>query len=563
MIGQHLRLGAGVLAVFTALAALSACGPQKVSRMACPAGKVCLEYGNGSDPTTLDPQKMSLTSEAAIVRALSEGLYKDSANGDPVLGLAASAPEVSADGLTWTFKLRAAKWSDGEPVTARDFVFSYRRMLDPNTASDYAYLLYLLKNGQAVNAHKARPEDLGVEAPDDHTLVLRLEHPAPFLPQLLKHQSFYPVPEHTIRKWGDAWVQPGHYVGAGPYKLTASKLGDYVRVEKNAFYGDGYGAGGPCIDRIDFLPTSDVVSAERRVRRGEIDINDSIQSSKVRFLRQPDQIPRYVHTHVYLSTSYVIFDTRNPDLKKLAVRQALSMSIDRNFITDKLMRAGQAPTYSFVPPGMAGYVPDEQRPKPYWYPLNFQQRLAEAKRLLAAAGYTQQHPLKFELKAGNSTDTILLVQAMQSDWRSIGIDVGLRQEEPQIAFQDFKIRDFDVGLVSWIMDYDDPMTFLGLMKSDTGGQNYGDYNNPAYDALLNQADHEPDGAKRAIILARAEQMVVDDADVAPVYNGVNRNLVNPNVTGWTDNYGDIHPVGYLCMKPASPATESRTTPSKP
>ena len=556
MIGHPLRLGAP--ATLAALALLTGCGPQKISRMACPAGKVCLEYGNSTDPTSLDPQKVTLTSEAVIMRALSEGLYKDDSNGDPIFGLASSA-ETSPDGLTWTFKLRPAKWSDGAPITARDFVFSYRRILDPKTAASYAYLVYLLKNGQLANQGKAPLESIGVEAPDDQTLVLHLDHPAPFLPQMLKHQAFYPVPEHVVRKWGDAWTQPGHYVGAGPYKLVDSRLGDYIRVDKNPYYGDGYGKGGPCVDRVDFLPISDAVSAERRVRRGEIDINDTVQSSKIKFLRQPDQIPTYVHTHTYLSTAYVIFNTHNPNLRKLAVRQALSMTIDRDFITGKLMRAGQAPTYSFVPPGMAGYVPDNQRPRPYWINLTFTQRQAEAKRLLATAGYTPSHPLKFELKAGNSTDTILLVQAMQSDWRAIGIDVGLRQEESQIAFQDFQVRDFDVGLVSWILDYDDPMTFLALMKSDTGEQNYGDYNNPAYDALLNQADHEADGAKRALILARAEQMVIDAADVAPVYNGVNRNLVNPRVTGWKDNYGDIHPVAYLCMTPQIPATAGRTS----
>ena len=555
MSGQFLRAGAAILGVCAAALALAACGAaeQKISRPACPASQVCLEYGNSGDPTSLDPQTVTQTNEATIMRSLMEGLYQDDAEGKAVPGLA-SETQTSPDGLTWTFKLRPAKWSDGAPVTARDFVFSYRRILSPALASSYAYLLYVLKNGQEINSNTASPESLGAEAPDDHTLVLHLTHPAPYLPQLLKHQSFYPVPEHAIRRWGGAWVQPGHYVSDGAYKLVDFRLGDYVRLAKNPLY---YDAAKVCVDRVDLLPITDAVSAERRVRRGEMDVNDTIQSSRVAYLRSPGQIPDYVHTHTYLSTSYVIFNTHVPALARRDVRQALSMTIDRDFLTRKLLRAGQAPTYSFVPPGMSGYVPDDQRPRPYWYRLTFPQRMAEAKRLLAAAGYGPGHPLKLELKTANSTDSVLLAQAIQADWRVLGVDVKFRQEEGQIAFQDFKIKDFDVGLVSWILDYDDPLTFLGLMKSDTGAQNYGDFNNPRYDALLNQADHEADGAKRARLLAQAEQLVVDDADIAPVYNGVNRNLVNPRITGWKDNFGDIHPAKFLCVRGAGAAATGR------
>ncbi|MBS0410351.1 MAG: peptide ABC transporter substrate-binding protein [Proteobacteria bacterium] len=538
-------MGLGALAL-----AMTGCGEQKVSRQACPAGQVCLEYGNSVDPTSLDPQLMTLTSEATIARAAFEGLYQDDPFGKATPGLATSA-ETSPDGLTWTFHLRPARWSDGQPLTAHDFVFAFRRIVTPATGSAYAYLFYIVKNGQEINGAKGPPpEALGVEAPDDRTLVLHLVHPAPFLPQLLKHQAFYPVPEHVVRKFGDAWTQPGHIVSDGAFKITAWRLADLLRVERNPYY---YDADKVCADRVDFLPLSDAVSAERRVRRGEIDINDTIQSSRVAYLRQPDQIPTYVHTHTYLSTAYVIFNTHVPALANRDVRQALSMTIDREFITAKLMRAGQIPAYSFVPPGMSGYVPDAERPSPAWRGLTFAQRQAEARRLLAKAGYGPGHPLTFEVKTSNATDSVQIAQVMQADWAAIGVDARLRQEEGQIMFQDFNIRDFNVGLVSWILDYDDPLTFLDLMRSGTGAQNYGDYRNPAYDALLDQADHETDSSKRARILARAEQMVVDDADIAPVYYGVNRNLVNPNVTGWTDNFGDIHPAKYLCLVGHGPA----------
>lgn len=552
---NFLRARAAIVGLGAVLV-LTGCGqhPPKIARQACPPGKLCLEVGNSYDPTSLDPQTMTLVNEATIARSMFEGLYQDDPDGKAVLGMATDA-QTSPDGLTWTFHLRPAKWSDGTAVTARDFVFAYRRIVSPATGSAYAYLFYLLKNGQAINGpHGPAPETLGVEAPDDRTLVLHLVHPAPFLPQLLKHQAFYPVPEHTIRKWGDAWTKPGNMVSNGAYAVTQWRLGDYVRLEKNPQY---YDAGKVCVDRVDFLPLSDAVSAERRIKRGEIDVNDTVQSSRVAFLRQPGQMPDYVHTHTYLSTAYVIFNTHDPDLAKRDVRQALSMTIDREFITAKLMRAGQIPAYSFVPPGMSGYVGDEQRPSPAWRGLTYPQRQAEAKRLLAKAGYGPGHPLKFEMKTSNATDSVQIAQAMQADWLSIGVQAKFRQEEGQIMFQDFNVRDFDLGLVSWILDYDDPLTFLSLMRSDTGAQNYGDYRNPAYDALLDQADHEVDIAKRAGILAKAEQMVVDDADIAPVYYGVNRNLVNPRVTGWTDNFGDIHPAKFLCVKPATAAASGR------
>lgn len=559
MSGKFLRAGLALLVVGAVSVALTGCTKHevKVARPLCPSGKVCLEYGNSTDPTTLDPQMMTLVNEATIARAVFEGLYQDDAMGKATLGLATAA-QTSPDGLTWTFQLRPAKWSDGAPLTAHDFVFAYRRMLTPATASPYAYLLYVLKNGQAINGpHGPPPETLGVEAPDDHTLVLHLEHPAPYMPQLLKHQAFYPVPEHVVSRWGETWTRAEHFVGDGPFKLAAFRLGDYVRVEKNPLY---YAADKICLDRIDFLPLSDAVSAERRVRRGEIDVNDTVQSGRVQFLRQPDQIPRYVHTHTYLSTSYVIFNTHVPALANRDLRQAISMTIDRDFITAKLMRAGQVPAYSFVPPGMSGYVPDDQRPKPYWYPMSFAQRQAEARRLLARAGYGPKHPLKLEMKASNTTDTVLIAQAMQADWADVGIQVKFRQEEGQISFQDFNARDFQLGLVSWILDYDDPLTFLALMRSDTGAQNYGDYKSAAYDDLLNQADHEADGGRRAQLLARAETLIVDDADIATVYYGVNRNLVNPAVSGWQDNFADIHPVKYLCTRPAAGAASRRANP---
>jgi len=530
------------LALAAALA-LSACQPQTAQRPPCPAGKVCLEYGNGTEPETLDPQKSNLVDESVIISDLIMGLTTEAPDGSVAPGMARTW-ETSPDGLTWTFHLRQARWSDGAPITADDFVYAYRRILEPETAAIYAYLVTIIKNGQAVNAGKAAPETLGVRALGPQTLQITLEHPVAYLPQLLKHQSFFPVPRHVVERYGDAWVRPGHYVSNGPYRLVAWRLGDYIRVEKNPRFWD---AAKVCIDRINYYPTTDVVAAERRVARGELDVNTSFQSNRITRLRKT--MGGYVRTHVTLATSYMFFNTSGSSpFRDKRIRRALSESIDRDFITDKLLRAGQKPAYAFVPPVIANYMPG---PRLRWADKSLAERQAEARRLLAEAGFGPQNPLKFEIKASNDTETQLVVQAIQADWRTIGAEPALVQNEFQVAAAAYRARDFDVAPIGWIADYNDPVTFLDLLKSDTGAQNYGDYKNPAYDALLAQGAQEPDVVRRAQILARAEQVMLDDEAIAPFLFRVNRNLVSPRITGWVDNASNQHRARWLCMKPQS------------
>lgn len=541
--GPHPResppLRKALLAV--ALAAAALCGCQgKVQRPACPAGQVCLEYGNNSEPLTLDPQRSNLVDEFTIIGDLIVGLTTDAPDGAPVPAMATSW-ETSKDGLTWTFHLRDAQWSDGAPVTADDFVYAYRRILDPKTASIYAYLVYILKNGQALNEGKAPPEALGARALDPYTLQLTLEHPAPYMLELAKHQSFFPVPKHVIEKYGDAWVQPGRFVGNGPFRLVSWSLGDKIQVAKNPRFWD---AANVCVDRINYYPTPDLVSAERRVQRGELDINTSFLSNRLQHMNQV--MPGYARPHMSLATSYLAFNThdRGP-LQDKRVRRALSEAIDREFITAKLMRAGQVPAYSFVPPGTAHYT---QGPRLRWAAESFPQRQIEAKALLAQAGFTADRPLKIEIKTQNLTDALLLAEAVQADWRAIGVEATIAQNDVSIAFAAYRNRDFQVGAMSWYDDFNDPITFLGLLKSDVGAQNYGDYKSAAYDALLAQADNEPGEARRAQILARAEQTMLDDEGIAPIYFIVNRNIVNPRITGWVANSGNFHRARWLCVK---------------
>ena len=529
-----------VLAALGALTLTASCDSGS-GRAPCPAGKLCLEFGNDVDPTTLDPPLTALTQEDRIMGDLFVGLTQDDPNGVPGPGVATSW-ETSADGLTWTFHLRKSKWSDGVDVTADDFVYSIRRLMDPKLASDYASLLYVVKNGEAVNAGKLPLTALGVEAPDPLTVRFHLEHPAPYLLYITTHQVLNPVPKHVVEKYGAQWTDPAHWVSNGAYKMTEFKLGDRVHAVKNPYFFD---AASVCIDEINYYPTTDSISAERRVKRGELDFNGDIQANRIAFLQKPGEMPDYVKLHTWLGTSYVAFNAKTvPAFADVRVRQALFMAIDRDFITKKLMRAGQEPANVFVPPGTANYPGGAE---PHWTSWSLDRRQAEAKRLLAAAGYGPNHPLKFELKMRNSVDPTLIFPAVQADWKSVGVEAALAPEEGQIAYADYGARNFEMADAAWIADYNDAMTFLSQLKSNAGAQNYSAYANPAFDALLDKADHEVDLQRRGQYLQQAEHMAMEDAAIVPIFHYVSKRLVSPKLTGWVANLADIHRTRYLCF----------------
>ena len=529
-------------AVLLSVALLSLAGCETKQRAECPAGKLCMHAANQNDPETLDPPKTSLVIEDNILSDLFVGLVTNDAAAEPIPG-AAESWTTSPDGLTWTFKLRPHLWSDGTPVTAQDFVFSFRRLVDPKTAAQYAYFGYLLKNGQAINGGKAPLESLGAKALDDHTLELDLVHPVPYLAQILKHQVMYPTPEHVVRKWGDAWAAPEHMVSNGPYTLASWRLGDKIKLAKNPRF---YDAAHVCLDEVNYYPIADATSAERQVRRGELDLSNTIRSSRVAYLRRPDQVPAYIHTYTYLGVGWIAMNTHIAAFRDKRVRLALDMALDREFYADKLMRAGEKPAYGFVPPGIANYPGGV---KAYFADWPLARRQAEARRLLAEAGYGPKHPFRFELSYSTGSNAAV-PPAIQADLRAVGVQVTLAQAEGQVFFANLNARNFQAGWANWLADYNDPNTFLYLLQSQTGQQNYGDYNNPVYDKLLDQADHEPDAAKRAQYLQQAEQVMLDDGAILPFFFWVSRNIVNPNVTGWVDNIIDQHRKRWMCFKDA-------------
>ena len=523
---------------------LGSCSSGGGSRPPCPAGERCLLIGNGSEPNTLDPHRSTGTWEHRILTDLFVGLTQDSPQGHPIPGMATHW-ETSADGLTWTFHLRDARWSDGVPITADDFVFSLRRIMTPGEASEYAYLLYFIKNAQPVNAGRMPVTELGVRAINPRTLEIRLEHPAPYLLEVASHTTMMPVPRHVVERWGNAWVQPEHFVGNGPYRLVSWRLGDRVAIRRNPQYYDNRNI---CFDRVEFFPTVDTVSAERRVLNGELDINTNIASSRIPRLRRGPGAP-FVRVHTYLGIAYYTFNNRVPAFRDRRVRLAINMAIDREFIVNHLLRDGRRPAYTFVPPGIANYTPP---PPPAWSTWTIERRQAEARRLMAEAGYTPQNPLNLELYHVPDPDTAIVAQSVQSDLALVGVRLALRQRDTQLSYQALRARDFQIAGAGWIADFNDAINFLALAQSQTGEQNYGDYNNPEFDRLLALADNEPNVQTRAGYLRRAEEIMLRDMPVIPTTFYVNKNLVNPRITGWVDNAVDRHPSRYLCeSRPAA------------
>ena len=537
MMRANLRRSAAV-AAFAFAGLLSACGPRGNTRPPCPPGEQCLNTGITTEPFTLDPNKFQMSSEYDILRDLMVGLTAVDAYGKVIPGMATSWT-ISPDGLTWTFKLREATWSDGVPVTAADFVEGFRRIQDPATASPYSYLLYPIRGAQEVNAGKAPRDTVAAFAPDPRTVVLKLVNPTPHLPSILTYGGAMPIPVHAIKRWGDNWVKPGRYVSNGAYTLAARMTGDRVVLRKNPRY---WNADKVCFDQVSYFVATDLVAAERRVAAGELDTMTSFDPKRAPFLRK--SLPGYIDPQPMLWITYISFNSQIPALQDRRVRLAANMAIDREFITTKLSDIGQRPLYGFTADGLDGY---ENPPAPAWADWPFERRIAAAAALMRQAGYTSARPLKLELSYYASLNRSIAA-AVKADWRRIGLDVDLSSAETQIHYQNLVAKDFEIAFDGWTADFADPITFLELLRSSAGPQNHSGYVNQRYDALIARAEHEPDAKRRLMLLSRAERIIMKDLPVAPIYSNASGQIVDPALTGFHSNPLDVHPKEFVCRR---------------
>lgn len=526
-----IRLALSALAVL----ALAACGEAKLG---IDDQNKIIDIGNTAEPLSLDPAKTTGIWENNINGNMFIGLFTEDASANIIPGMA-ERWETSEDGLTWTFFVRHANWSDGVPVTAYDFEFALRRVLDPKSLSEYAAILYTLKNAEAVNAGKLPVSALGVHAIDERTLEITLEHPAAYLPGILKHQISYPVPKHVVERWGNDWIKPAHIVVNGPYTLVKWWSNYLVHLRKNPAF---YDAASVCLRELFFYPTNDSDAAVRRMESGALAWNTTYSPSKTALLKK--SLPGYLHEAPWMVSDYYSINMTRPMFKDARVRRALSMAIDRDFIIR--IRGGGSASYQFVPPHMPGYP---QGARVTWADTPLPERRAEARRLLEAAGYGPNKPLKFVLSHRNTRDNPRIAVVAQADWHAIApwVQVELRPTEVQIHYANMRAKNFDVGDGGWVGDYPDAQTYLYLLETRTKEQNYPGYSNPEYDALMTQSSKENDPAKRADLLRQAEQMALNDDPIIPIYLENSNNLISPRITGFVDNVEDIHRARWMCI----------------
>jgi oligopeptide transport system substrate-binding protein len=491
------------------------------------AAKQELVKGNGDEVQSLDPHKIEGVPESNVSRDLLEGLVISDVQGHPIPGVAESWE--NKDGKVWTFHLRKnAKWSNGEPVTAQDFVYSWQRLADPKTASPYAsYLQYgHLVNIDDIIAGKKSPDTLGVKAIDANTLEVTLSESVPYFFKLLIHPSMSPVYKPAIDKAGEKWTQPENWVGNGAFKLQSHVINERIVVVRNPDYWDNANTK---LDKVTFLPISSEVSDVNRYFSNDgSDMTYNNMPIELFKKLQRDN-PKELHVDPYLCTYYYEINNQKPPFNDPRVREALKLGIDRDIMVNKVLAQGQLPAYSYTPPATDG----ADLTKPEWFSWSQEKRNAEAKKLLAEAGYTADKPLTFELLYNTSDLHKKLAIAASSIWKkNLGVNIKLNNQEWKTFLDTRHQGNFDVSRAAWCADYNEPSSFLNTMISDSSS-NTAHYKSPAFDKVMADSAKATDDKGRSDLYAKAEQILDKDSAIVPVYYYVNARLVKTYIGGYT------------------------------
>jgi oligopeptide transport system substrate-binding protein len=525
-----LRLLSSVLCL--SVLTLTGCGKKDpATSSASPAaaasapGSKILRIGNGSEPKDIDPHVVTGVQEHKIITALLEGLVTYSETGDIAPGVA-ERWEISPDGLTYTFHLRAnAKWSNGEPVTSQDFANSFKRILTPTLASEYAYKLFHLVGAEEFNAGKLTDfSQVGVATPDGRTLRLTLKHRTPFLLESLKHYAWFPVHIPTVEKFGgldrpgSTWTRPGNFIGNGPFQLVDWKPNQKITTVRAPTYWD---AARVKLDGIDFFAIESADTEEREFRTGRLDYAYSLPLSKIETYRR-DHADTYRATPYYGTYFYRLNVTKKP-LDDKRVRRALALAIDRESIIKNILRdAGQTPAYQFTPPSAK-----------FTSTARLAGDLAEAKRLLAEAGYPEGKGMpRVEILFNTLDSHRTIAEAIQQMWKTrLGVDTSIVNQEWKVFLDTTKTMNYQVARAGWIGDYDDPHTFLDMWITG-GGNNQTGWSNAEYDRLIRSALSQPDEAARMAVYQKIEYILADEVPVIPVYFYTRIYAISPRVKNW-------------------------------
>ncbi|MFE0752957.1 peptide ABC transporter substrate-binding protein [Inquilinus sp. NPDC058860] len=504
--------------------------------------EMVLNAGNSQEPESLDIHKSSGISEANIQNDLFEGLLTQDAKAQPIPG-AAESWTVSDDGKTYTFKLRAdGKWSDGTPVTAGDFVFAWKRLLDQKTASPYGYFIDQVVNAKDIRLGNKPADTLGVKAVDDRTFEVTLVGPTPYFLSTLTHHATFPLSRANIEKFGDDYIKPGSLVSNGAYKLAEAVPQSHVKLIKNPEF---HASADVKIDTVNYFVTEDVDAELARFKAGELDYTYTLPNQQIPELKQT--MADEVRIVPYIGTYYYTVNlTHEPWKSHPELRHALSLAIDRDVMVGKIIQGGELPAYAFVPPGMSNYAA--------WTPKEAgetqAQRDAEAKELFAKAGYGPDKPLQVEISYNTSENHKRIAVAIGAMWKQkLGVDTTLTNLEWGTMQSALRKKEYkDVARTSWIGDFDDPSNFLDLFRSTSGEQNYPGYASPDYDRLMDAAVAEADLAKRGQILAQAEQLFMAEQAIIPIYYYTSKRMLSTKVKGWQDNVLDNHLSRWLTVE---------------
>jgi oligopeptide transport system substrate-binding protein len=513
------------LALALAMTGLAGCAPSPDPEAqpgeAASLREVVFRRGNGPEPDTLDPQRAEDESSREILRDLFEGLVGEAPDGTPVPG-AAESWALSDDGLSWTFLLREdGRWSNGDMVTAGDFVAALRRAVDPATASTSAGLLAPLVGAIEAIEGRDAPESLGVEALDERRLLLRLRSPTPYLLGLLTHPITYPVHGPSLERHGARFARPGQLVSNGAYRLDSWEVHSHVQLLRNPHFREQ-----PQIDVVRFY-SFDVPEAElNRYRAGELDFTVQVPVARFQWLRE--NIPGELHLAPALTTQFWLFNTIRPPTDDPRVRKALSMAVDRERLVETVIGFGDLPAYSLVPPGTANYAAQSVA----WREWSMEQRLQRARELLAEAGYGPANPLRVVVHYNTNENLRRIAVAISSMWRDgLGVESSLHNEEFRVLLN--RRRDPDAWRIlrlSWRGDYNDASNFLEIL-SGSGAVNDTGFDDPEYEQLLAAAAVENDPAKRRAMLEAAERRMLDYHPILPLYHPVSKRLMKPWVRG--------------------------------
>ncbi|GLT14645.1 peptide ABC transporter substrate-binding protein [Vibrio algivorus] len=485
-----------------------------------------LTRGNGDEVPTLDPTMSSDTSSSRVISDMFEGLVTEDLHGNIIPALA-TRWDISEDGTQYTFHLRDAKWSNGDPITADDFVFALQRIVNPKTGAPYSWYVSManIVNADKITKGDATVDSLGVKAVDAKTLQVNLTKPVPHFIKMLAHESTFALPEKVVKKYQEAWTKPENIVVSGAYKLTDWVINEKLVLKRNAQYWNDKET---VINQVTYLPISDVNAEYNRFRTGEIDITNVVPLELYQTIKKdrPDELL----TMPSLGTYYYLFNMKKKPFDDERVRKALAYSIDRDVVVERILGQGQLPAYTNTPPAVAGF----EVPKLEWAEMSQQERNQKAKSLLEEAGFDEGNPLKFELEYNTSESHKKLAIVMASMWKkNLGAEVEIANQEWKTFLQTLSSKNFSVARYAWIGDYNEASTFLSYF--DSSGLNYGGWSNADYDAVLKQASSAQSEKERNVLYQKAEQIFADEMPAIPVYFYTRSVLKNKKVGGYSQD----------------------------